>query len=106
MERLKDKVAFVAGASAGIGRATAKLFASEGATVVFGARRRELLETLEGEIREAGGKGEAVVLDIGDLDAYTAALEKTAGKYGRLDVFVHNAMYSSIEKLAETSMKH
>jgi meso-butanediol dehydrogenase / (S,S)-butanediol dehydrogenase / diacetyl reductase len=103
--RLDGKVAFLAGASSGIGRATVKLFAAEGATIVFCARRAELLESLSREIESAGGKGKGIVLDISDFDAYTGALEQTAKTYGKLDIFVHNAMYGSFRMLADTDMK-
>ncbi len=102
MGRLDGKVAFVAGASSGIGRATVKRFAAEGATVVFCARRAELIESLAQEIKAAGGKGEGMILDISDLDAYTGALESTAKRHGKLDIFVHNAMYGSFRMLADT----
>ncbi|MDB5393348.1 MAG: short-chain dehydrogenase/reductase [Rhodospirillales bacterium] len=105
MGRLDGKVAFVAGASSGIGRATVKRFAAEGATVVFCARRAELIASLSQEIETAGGKGEGIVLDISDLDAYTGALEKTAKTYGKLDIFVHNAMYGSFRMLADTDIE-
>jgi NAD(P)-dependent dehydrogenase (short-subunit alcohol dehydrogenase family) len=104
MGRLDGKVAFVAGASSGIGRATVKLFAAEGATVVFCARRAELIESLAKEVEAAGGKAEGVILDISDLDAYTGALEHTARDHGRLDVFVHNAMYGNFRMLGDTDI--
>jgi meso-butanediol dehydrogenase/(S,S)-butanediol dehydrogenase/diacetyl reductase len=103
--RLEGKVAFVAGASSGIGRATAKRFAAEGAIVVFCARRAELLRSLEAEIAEAGGVGHGQVLDIGDLAAYTGALEDAAARFGKLDIFVHNAMYGSFRMLGDTPIE-
>jgi meso-butanediol dehydrogenase/(S,S)-butanediol dehydrogenase/diacetyl reductase len=103
--RLDGKVAFLAGASSGIGRATVKLFAAEGATIVYCARRKELLDSLGQEIEAAGGKGKGIVLDISDFDAYTGALEDTARTYGKLDIFVHNAMYGSFRMLADTDMQ-
>lgn len=105
MGRLDGKVAFLAGASAGIGRATVKRFAAEGATIVFCARRAELVESLAHEIEAAGGKGKGLVLDISDLAAYTGALEDTAKTYGKLDIFVHNAMYGNFRMLADTDME-
>jgi meso-butanediol dehydrogenase/(S,S)-butanediol dehydrogenase/diacetyl reductase len=103
--RLEGKIAFLAGASSGIGRATVKLFAAEGATIVYCARRKELLDSLDQEIAAAGGKGKGIVLDISDLAAYTGALEDTARTYGKLDIFVHNAMYGHFRMLAETDIE-
>ncbi len=105
MGRLEGKIAFVAGASSGIGRATAKRFAAEGATVVFCARRPELVQSLAHEIETAGGKCKGQVIDISDLGAYTGALEQTAQSYGRLDVLVHNAMYGNFRMLADTDIE-
>ncbi len=105
MGRLDGKVAFVAGASSGIGRATVKLFAAEGATVVFCARRAELIESLAKEVKAAGGKADGMVLDISDLDAYTGALKQTAKDHGKLDIFVHNAMYGSFRMLGDTDIE-
>ena len=105
MGRLDGKVAFLAGASSGIGRATVKRFAAEGATVVFCARRAELIDSLSREIESAGGKGKGIVLDISDLDAYIGALEQTATTYGKLDIFVHNAMYGSFRMLDDTDIE-
>ncbi len=104
-DRLKGKIAFIAGASAGIGRATAKLMAAEGATVIASARRPGPLNEVVAEITAAGGKAVAQVLDVGDLDAYTKALRDAAAKFGRLDILVHNAMAGRFKALAETTLE-
>ena len=91
MGRLSSKVAIITGASAGIGRATASLFAAEGARLVLGARRADELARLVAEI-EAGG-GEAVAL-AGDVrsEAYAQALVALAvERFGGLDIAFNNA---------------
>lgn len=91
MGRLANKVAIVTGASAGIGRATAKLFAAEGAAVVVGARRETELATLVAEIEAAGGRAVALAGDVRS-EAYAAALVALAvEKFGRLDIAFNNA---------------
>ncbi len=90
-ERLKGKIAFVTGASMGIGAATARRFAAEGATVVICGRRKEPLDQVAAEIIAAGGKAEAVVADVGVEAQIVGAIEAAAKKHGRLDILVNNA---------------
>jgi NAD(P)-dependent dehydrogenase (short-subunit alcohol dehydrogenase family) len=89
--RLHNKVAIVTGASSGIGRATAKLFASEGAKVVVGARRESELASLVAEIKASGGTAVALAGDVRS-EAYAEALVALAVKtFGRLDIAFNNA---------------
>jgi NAD(P)-dependent dehydrogenase (short-subunit alcohol dehydrogenase family) len=91
MSRLTNKVAIVTGASAGIGRATAKLFAAEGAMVVVGARREAELDTLVKEIEAMGGRAVALAGDVRS-EAYAKALVNLAvDRYGRVDIAFNNA---------------
>ncbi len=91
MQTLQDKVAIVTGASSGIGRATARIFAREGAAVVIGARRREELEKLAAEIEAEGGRAHALAGDVRE-EAYAAALVDAAvTRFGGLDVAFDNA---------------
>lgn len=91
MSRLSGKVAIVTGASSGIGRATARLFAAEGAKVVVGARREAELAELVREIRAAGGDALALAGDV-QSEQYNKDLVAAAVKrYGRLDVAFNNA---------------
>ena len=90
--RLQHKIAFITGGGSGIGAATAERFAEEGARVVICGRRQEPLDEVVGRIRAAGGQAEAVVADVSDEAAFTAALEDCARRHGRLDILVNNAM--------------
>jgi len=91
MNRLNGKVAIVTGASAGIGRATAKLFAAEGAKVVVGARRQAELESLVAEIKAAGGDAVAVAGDVRSEDYHKALVATAVDRYGMLDIAFNNA---------------
>jgi NAD(P)-dependent dehydrogenase (short-subunit alcohol dehydrogenase family) len=91
MRALADKVAIVTGASSGIGRATARLFAREGASVVVSARREPELDALVAEIEEAGDDAVAVPGDVRDEALAKALVETAVGRFGGLDVAFNNA---------------
>lgn len=91
MSRLEGKVAIITGGNSGVGAATAKLFAKEGAKVVITARRETKLEEVAAAIREDGGEVLPVVTDIskkGDADKLVA---KVMEVYGKVDILVNNA---------------
>ena len=90
-QRLAGKVAIVTGASSGIGRTTAKLFAQHGAKVVVAARREAELATLVAEITADGGEAIALAGDV-QSEEYAKALVALAVKsFGRLDIAFNNA---------------
>jgi len=89
--RLKDKVAVITGAGAGIGRSTAALFASEGAQVVCADLNSDTTEQTVRLVQMAGGEGCFVHTDAADDESVRALVAATVERYGRLDVFHANA---------------
>lgn len=88
---LKGKVAIVTGASSGIGRASALVFARAGASVVAAARRRTELDVLVREIADLGGAALAVAGDVSEEAFAKELVDRTEEKFGRLDVAFNNA---------------
>ena len=89
--RLKNKTVIVTGASSGIGKDAAKLFAAEGAKVVLGARREALLRELAEDIRRAGGEAAFAAGAVED-EGYAQALARLAlSRFGGLDAAFNNA---------------
>ena len=91
MTALKDKVAIVTGASSGIGRAAAKLFAAEGARLVVTARRQSELDALVGEIKAEGGEAIAVSGDIREEALAQRLVDTATERFGGLDIALNNA---------------
>ncbi|MGG6310275.1 SDR family oxidoreductase [Paenibacillus macerans] len=91
MSGINEKVVIITGASSGIGEATARLLAEQGARVVIGARRVDRLEALASDIRAAGGTIELQPLDVTELDQMQAIVRLAQDRFGRLDVIVSNA---------------
>ena len=91
MERLHGKVALITGASRGIGRTIAQVFAREGARVVVTARSKELLYQLAGEITADGGQANPMVLDVTEEADWRRGINAAVNGYGKLDVLVNNA---------------
>src|SRR5512143_698720 len=91
MALLSGKTAIITGASAGIGYATAKLFAREDANVIVAARREPELKALVAEIVEAGGSAAALAGDVKDEEFAKALVELATHKFGGLDIAFNNA---------------
>jgi NAD(P)-dependent dehydrogenase (short-subunit alcohol dehydrogenase family) len=91
MSALSNKVAIITGASSGIGYATAKLFAREGAKVVVAARRQPELDALVEEITQAGGHAIALAGDVKDESFAKDLVDLAKARFGGLDVAFNNA---------------
>jgi 3-oxoacyl-[acyl-carrier protein] reductase len=90
--RLDGKVALVTGASRGLGRATALLFAQEGAAIVVNyAARRDEAERVTDAIRESGGEALAIQADVADGSDVTEMARQALDRFGRIDILVNNA---------------
>ena len=87
--RLENKVALITGGYGGMGRASARLFAQEGATVAIAGRSHERGETLAKEIAEAGGNGFFVELDVTDQGQWDAAVEQIRQQAGALHILMN-----------------
>jgi NAD(P)-dependent dehydrogenase (short-subunit alcohol dehydrogenase family) len=93
MGKLDGQVAVVTGASAGIGEATVRYLAREGARVVMAARRLDRLDQIKREIEAAGGVAHPIVVDITNEDDRRRLIVETVEKFGRIDALINNAGY-------------
>lgn len=91
MLKLNDKVAIITGGNSGIGEATAKLFAKQGAAVVLVARRADKLVAVADEITAAGGRALAVPGDVTDPATAVTVCEEAIKKFGKIDILVNSA---------------
>ena len=90
--RLKGKVALISGAGTGIGAATAKRFAAEGAKVMIYGRRKEPLQAVVEQIRAQDGEADWLQADATDEAAVERAVAQTVERFGRIDIMINNAV--------------
>jgi NAD(P)-dependent dehydrogenase (short-subunit alcohol dehydrogenase family) len=98
-----SRIVVVTGASAGVGRATARRFAEEGDAVALIARGKERLKATMREVEALGGRALALPLDVAEPEALEAATERVEAELGAIDVWVNNAMvtvYAPVTRLA------
>jgi NAD(P)-dependent dehydrogenase (short-subunit alcohol dehydrogenase family) len=88
---LGGRIAFISGASRGIGRAIAHKLARNGAIVVAASRKLDGCEAVAAEIRAAGGQATALACHMGEPDQITQAMQEIDRRHGRLDILVNNA---------------
>src|SRR5689334_9411802 len=90
----KNEVVVITGASAGVGRATAREFGKHKACVGLISRNQERLETAKREIEGSGGRALVLPLDVADASAMDAAATQVEQEFGPIDIWVNNAMTS------------
>ena len=101
--RLENKVALISGGARGQGACEARMFAAEGAKVVFGDILDDLGQQVEAEIRELGCEATYVHLDVTSQTEWEAAVQRAVDQYGKLDVLVNNAGICNWGKLEDSS---
>ena len=108
MDRLKDKVAIVTGSGEGMGRATAILFAKEGAKVAVTCRTEKKGQAVVDEIKAFGGEAEYFKLDVSKEANCAEVVKAVVDKWGKLDILVNNAGVTGVDKptheLSETEL--
>ena len=105
MGRLEGKVALISGAARGQGEAEARLFANEGAKVVFGDILDMEGEKVEAEINETGGEAKYIHLDVTNESEWETAVKESVNSYGKLDILVNNAGISIGKNVEETTLE-
>ncbi|MDR3364307.1 MAG: SDR family oxidoreductase [Clostridiales Family XIII bacterium] len=104
-ERLKDKVCVITGATSGIGRAAAELFAEEGGKVVFAGRRADQGAAAESGLRAKGYDAKFVQTDITSAADREKLVREAIGAYGRIDVLFNNAGTNFYQRFEELDME-
>lgn len=101
-------IVVVTGASAGIGRATAIAYARRGCRVALLARGPEGLDGARRDVEAAGGQALVIAVDVADPDAVFAAADRVAAEWGRIDIWINNAMatvFGPIERVPPAEFK-
>ena len=105
MGKLDGKVAIITGATSGMGRESAKLFAAEGAKVVVTGRNEERAKAVVDDIKAAGNEAIYVIADMANLDDVQKIFDATMDEYGTVDVLFNNAGMLSMSPLMELSIE-
>jgi NADP-dependent 3-hydroxy acid dehydrogenase YdfG len=105
MSEIQNKVVIITGASSGLGEATAKRLAKNGAKLMLAARREDRLQELVAKIEQEGGTAKYQVTDVSDRSQVEALAKATQQAYGRIDVLVNNAGLMPLSPLDETKVE-
>jgi len=100
---LSGRVAFITGASSGLGAQFAKTLASAGAAVVLASRRLDKLKELRAEIEGQGGDAHALELDVTDIGSIKSAVAHAETEVGSIDILVNNSGVSTTQRLQDVS---
>jgi len=100
---LSGRVAFITGASGGLGAQFARTLAKSGAAVVLAARRIEKLKDLRAEIESEGGDAHVVQLDVTNHDSIKSAIAHAETEMGTIDILINNSGVSTTQKLVDVS---
>ncbi|NJK54875.1 MAG: SDR family oxidoreductase [Pleurocapsa sp. SU_5_0] len=104
MSEIKEKVVIITGASSGLGEATARRLAKNGAKLMLAARREDRLKNLVAEVEKEGGVVKYQVTDVTDRSQVKELVQATKEAYGRVDVLVNNAGLMPLSPLAATKV--
>jgi NADP-dependent 3-hydroxy acid dehydrogenase YdfG len=105
MSEIQNKVVIITGASSGLGEATAKRLAKNGAKLMLAARREDRLQELVAKIEQDGGTAKYQITDVSDRSQVEALAKATQQAYGRIDVLVNNAGLMPLSPLDETKVE-
>jgi NAD(P)-dependent dehydrogenase (short-subunit alcohol dehydrogenase family) len=105
MKRLEDKVALITGGNSGIGRATARLFAAEGAQVMIAARDAAKGADTLAQIKALGGQAQFVTCDVRQPEDCRKAVAATTAAFGRIDILFNNAGIVPLGTVVDTSLE-
>jgi len=104
MNRLAGKVALVSGSATGIGEATARLFAQEGAKVVVADVNEQRGKEVAADIKKEGGEAHFIRLDVTSEENWEQAMKETVAKYGKINICVNNAGISLANDVEDTTL--
>lgn len=104
-DEARGKVVVITGASAGVGRATTRLFAENGAKLGLIARGKLRLDAAKSEVEERGGEAIAVEADVSDPDQMEKAAREVEERFGPIDIWINNAMVTIVSEFQDIEIK-